>query len=170
MKYQLPYASKTTYWKMPQYSIEIYQLMFGKHNSKKFWNTLLLSNTSRRFQKNGLLQSWGSEAAGRHNSCQMASCNRGFSLLDRARHAHLRHRHLGRWLPGGEQALGPLGVRPRHNGHLCLANVGRYWQVDRWCELQSKDGVKRWNHSHRVDTFVIHSWSKIVAHFQDSRW
>ena len=72
----------------------------------------------------------------------MASCNWGFSLPNWVRHVHLRHRHLGRRLPHGEQALGPLGVRPRHNGHLRLANAGWYRQVDRCYDFKAKMGSK----------------------------
>ena len=101
---------------------------------------MLLVNISWRFQKNGLLQSRGFEAAGKYLGCQMAGCYWGLPLPHRAGHGCRRHRDPGRGLPGGQQALDPIGVRPRHNDHLGLAHAGRYWQVDMNC--RSKMGSK----------------------------
>ena len=113
---------------------------------------MLLVNISWRFQKNGLLQSRGFEAAGKYLGCQMAGCYWGLPLPHRVGHGGRRHRDPGRGLPGGQQALDPIGVRPRHNDHLGLAHAGRYWQVDMNC--RSKMG-SNWNHCHLNDAFYI---------------
>ena len=135
---------KIIYWQIPQYSIELHLMYFyrfiipaevwqmhknQRNKSLNISTCQTLQNESWRFQNNGLLQSWGSETAGRNRSCQMASCHRGLPLPHRVRHVRLRHRHLGRWLRGGEQALGPLGLRPHHNDHLCVAHASWPWQV-----------------------------------------
>ena len=114
---------------------------------------MLLVNISWRFQKNGLLQSRGFEAAGKYLGCQMAGCYWGLPLPHRVGHGGRRHRDPGRGLPGGQQALDPLGVRPRHNDHLGLAHAGRYWQVDMNC--RSKIGSKLGSLSLKNDAFYM---------------